>query len=125
MGAKLLLMNKKTLYFSLLGLVAGVLNGLFGAGGGVVVVPLLERAEIQPRKAHATSIAIIASLSIVSCIFYYFQGSLPFPQAFSYLPFGIIGAIVGAFLLKRMPNSLLKRLFGVVMIISAGRILLK
>ncbi len=118
-------MKKKKWYFALLGLIAGVLNGLFGAGGGVLVVPMLELADIEAKKAHATSIAIIASLSLISCFFYYFQGSLPFKEAFYYLPLGLIGALVGALLLKKIPNRFLKRLFGLVMIISAGRLLIK
>lgn len=118
-------MMKGKKYFAMIGLIAGGLNGLFGAGGGVMVVPLLEHAGIEARKSHATSIAIIASLSLVSCAFYFLKQSVPFEDAWGYLPFGLIGAIVGAMLLKRIPNRLLKRIFGAVMIISAVRLLLK
>jgi len=116
---------KKNIYFSILGLSAGILNGLFGAGGGMIVVPFLEYAGIDPKKSHATSIAIIFLLSFISCVFYYFKGSLFFLDAFSYLPAGVIGAVCGAILLKKMPKVLLKRLFGLIMIFSALRLLLK
>ena len=68
--------KKKRWYFIFLGLVAGILNGLFGAGGGVAVVPMLENAGIEPKKAHATSISIILPLSILSGIFYLISGHI-------------------------------------------------
>lgn len=58
-------------FFCLTGAIAGLLNGLFGAGGGVAVVPLLEHAGIDTKKSHATSIAIIAPLSLISSLLYF------------------------------------------------------
>ena len=43
--------------------VTGLLNGLFGSGGGMVAVPLLEHGGLEPARAHATSIAVILPLS--------------------------------------------------------------
>lgn len=117
-------MKQKT-HFILTGAAAGLLNGLFGAGGGVAVVPLLEHAGIEARKSHATSIAIIASLSVVSTVFYFIHGSFDVVQALPYLPFGLAGAVVGAKLLPKIPNKLLKRIFGGVMVLSAVRLLLR
>lgn len=116
---------KQKFYYSVLGLSAGALNGLFGAGGGMIVVPFLEYSGIEPKKSHATSIAIIFMMSVISCIFYYFNGHLHFAEAAVYLPSGLIGAVCGAFLLKKMPKTLLKRLFGLLMIFSAVRLFLK
>jgi uncharacterized protein len=116
---------KQKTHFIVTGAVAGLLNGLFGAGGGVAVVPLLEHAGIEARKSHATSIAIIAALSVVSAAFYLFNGKFDFWQALPYLPFGLVGAVVGAKLLPKIPNKLLKRIFGGVMILSAIRLLLR
>ena len=117
--------KKQRWYFVILGLVAGILNGLFGAGGGVAVVPLLEKAGIEPKKAHATSISIILPLCIISGIFYWINGHIPFEQAISYLPMGLIGAILGGWLLQKISNDLLRRIFGVVIILSAVRILMQ
>lgn len=103
----------------------GILNGLFGAGGGVVVVPMLEKAGIEPKKAHATSISIILPLCFLSGIFYFFSGHFSFGQAVGYLPLGLAGAVLGAWLLKKIPNDLLRRVFGIVIIISAVRIFMK
>lgn len=113
---------KRNVKHCLTGLIAGVLNGLFGAGGGVAVVPLLEHTGIPAQKAHATSIAIIAPLSLLSGFLYLQGGHVDLKQALVYLPFGVIGAVTGAFLLKKISNQWLKRIFGVVMILSAIRL---
>ncbi|HKM32227.1 MAG TPA: sulfite exporter TauE/SafE family protein [Oscillospiraceae bacterium] len=112
-------------FYSLVGLFSGFLNGLFGAGGGVVVVPMLGKGGLEPRKAHATSVAIILALSIVSTISYWIGGTLDVMQALKYVPGGLVGAIVGALCLKKIPNTLLRRIFGSIIIVSAVRLLLK
>ena len=117
--------KKKKWYYALLGLTAGILNGLFGAGGGVAVVPMLEKAGIEPKKAHATSISIILPLSILSGVFYLLSGHIRLGQALSYVPLGLAGALLGAYLLKKISNDLLRRIFGVIIIVSAGRIFIK
>ena len=117
--------KKKKWYFVFLGIIAGILNGLFGAGGGVAVVPMLEKAGIEPKKAHATSISIILPLSILSGTFYLFSGHIKFGTALWYLPLGLVGALIGAWLLKKISNDLLRRIFGIVIIISAVRIFMK
>lgn len=107
------------------GFTSGILNGLFGSGGGIAAVPLLERLGVEPKKSHATSVIIIFFLSIAAAIAYYTGGGLDFKTAFSYIPSGLAGAAVGAIVLKKIDNSLLRRLFGVIMLISAVRMLTK
>lgn len=114
--------RKKAWFYSLLGAAAGFLNGLFGAGGGVAVVPLLERAGVESKKAHATSIAIILPLSVFSALLY-LRGVTPrWGEALRYLPMGIVGAVLGAWLLKRIDNRLLRRIFGCMILLSAVRL---
>jgi len=106
-----------------IGLIAGLFNGLFGAGGGVAAVPLLERAGVEAKKSHATSVALIFMLSLVSAGMYALKGKLDVTTAFMFIPGGLAGAFVGAFLLKKIPNSLLRRVSGIIMLISAVRML--
>jgi len=110
---------------SAIGLTSGILNGLFGSGGGIAAVPLLERLGVEPKKSHATSVIIIFFLSIAAAIGYYTGGGLDFETAFSYIPAGLAGAAVGTILLGKIDNSLLRRIFGVIMLISAARMLMK
>jgi len=110
--------------FILIGLAAGMLNGLFGAGGGLAAVPLLVKSGLEPKKAHATSVAVMVPLSAISLMFY-IQGGFAVTDALIFIPGGIAGAAAGSFLLKKMSNTLLRRIFGAVMIISAIRLLTK
>ena len=108
--------------FGAAGAAAGFLNGLFGAGGGTVVVPLLEKAGLESKKAHATSIAVILPLSAFSALLYLWGTSPQWGTALSYLPLGAVGAAVGAWLLKKIDNNLLRRIFGGVILASAVRL---
>ena len=49
---------------ALTGGLCGVLNGLFGAGGGIAAVPLLKAGGLEQKKAHATSLAVILPLAV-------------------------------------------------------------
>ncbi len=116
----------KSLRFYLLGFFAGILNGFFGSGGGLLVVPMLESTELEPRNSHATSIAIILPISVMSTVMYIINGVKVDIFTLSItVPLGLLGAIVGAYLLVRIKNEWLKKIFGVIMIISAIRILLR
>ncbi len=114
----------KKLINASIGFVSGILNGLFGSGGGVAAVPLLEASGLEAKKSHATSVALIFLLSIISVIIYGFNGNLDYETALKYIPYGLVGAVLGAVLLKKVPNSLLRRIFGGVILISAVKILL-
>ena len=109
----------------LMGLVCGLLNGLFGSGGGVAAVPMLEETGLEAKKSHATSVALIFVLSIATTISYLMGDKLDFGLALQYIPYGVVGAAAGALLLKKIPNSLLRRIFGVIILAAAVRILVK
>ena len=109
----------------LLGFAAGLLNGLFGAGGGMAAVPMLSAMGVETRKSHATSIAIILPLSAVSAYLYLRGGHLAWREAFPYLPGGIAGCLAGSYLLPRMSTLWLRRIFGALVLFSALRLLLR
>ena len=71
------------------GLAGGLLSGLFGAGGGLAVVPLLGRAGLEARRAHATSLAVTLPLAAASGLFYLSLGAVEPGQALPYLPLGL------------------------------------
>lgn len=117
---------KQPTKYGIIGFIAGILNGIFGAGGGLLVVPMLESQKLPAKKAHATSIAIILPLSLISAAMYLLSGTgLDWSQLGAVLPVGAVGATAGAFLLMRLNNRFLKKLFAVVMIVSAVRLLLR
>ncbi len=111
--------------FKLWGLAGGVgvglLNGLLGAGGGMVLVPLLELFGINGKKSHATSLAIIVPLSAVSAGFYLYKDWLHLTDALPYLPGGILGALLGVWLLQKLNISWLKIAFGLLLLWGGAR----
>lgn len=115
----------RTLKNAAVGAVSGLMNGLFGAGGGAVAVPLLEHSGLEPRKSHATSVALIFFLSISAAVGYYLGGNIDLGLILPLLPGGFFGAVLGSILLNKTDNGLLRRIFGALLIISAGRMLLK
>lgn len=89
------------------------------------MVPMLEQMELPPQKAHATSVAIILPLSIASAAGYLLQGvPVHWEELWGLLPWGLAGACAGAVLLKKLPNTLLRRIFGAVILYSGVRMLL-
>lgn len=106
------------------GTLCGFLNGFFGSGGGVIAVPILEKEDCATNEAHATSVALIFILSLITALFYGFSGNLDFNAAWKFIPWGVLGAISGAIFLKRIKAPLLKRIFGGIVTIAAVRMLL-
>jgi hypothetical protein len=107
------------------GLACGAANGFFGSGGGIIAVPMLESDGLETKKAHATSLAVMLPISIVSAFIYSYSGSLDFANAAKYLPGGLLGAAAGSRLMKRISANMLRRLFGAIMIYFGIRMILR
>lgn len=119
-------MNKEKFKLLIIGLVAGLINGLFGSGGGTIVVPaLVFLMGINDYKAHATAIFIILPLSIISTIIYFSNNFIPFKIAISVTIGGVIGSFLGAKLLNKIPINILRKIFGSVIIYTAIRMIWK
>ncbi|MCM1335007.1 MAG: sulfite exporter TauE/SafE family protein [Bacteroides sp.] len=111
--------------FTTAGLLSGVLNGLFGSGGGTAAVPFLERTGLEPRMSHATSVALIFFLSLSATIGYWLGGNLDLAPILPMIPGGFLGAAVGAAILKKIDNDLLRRIFGGLLLFAAIRIFIR
>ena len=94
------------------GLGAGVINGLLGAGGGMVVVPLLSAMGVRGKRSHATALMVIVPLSAVSAVLYLVQGRVGFADALPWLPGSLLGAYLGSRLMPKIATGWLKLLFG-------------
>ena len=106
----------------LAGLAAGILNGLMGSGGGVVTVLSLEKFfKLQAQKAHATAVAVMLPLTIVSCAIYLLMYDLELATAFWVTIGGGAGGILGAKFLKKISAKWLHKFFGGIMIFAAIR----
>ena len=95
------------------GFFVGIVNSLLGAGGGMLAVPLLQKSNLTQTQAHASSIAVIFPLSLLSSVLYVTSGKVALMQAVPYFPVAVIGAIAGSLLLPRIPAKWLRRIFGI------------
>lgn len=102
------------------GLVAGVLSGLFGVGGGFVIVPALVLFTGLPMvQAVATSLAIIMAVSSTGFAAYLLTQPLP-PAAGAVMAGSLAGMLLGSALAPRLAGPALQRLFVVLMVALAG-----
>ena len=93
----------------LLGLVAGFLSGLFGVGGGILIVPaLILLLGFDQRVAAGTSLAAIVPMAIVGVISYAVEGSVDWIAAVLLSVAAIGGAQIGSHLLNRLPIQALR-----------------
>jgi uncharacterized membrane protein YfcA len=105
-----------------IGLAGGLLSGLFGVGGGIVLVPLLLTfAHLDQKRAAATSLLAILPSAISGSITYLAHGQVDLLAAGVIAVGAIAGAIVGARLLKRLPIVWLRWGFIALLVIVAVR----
>lgn len=108
-----------------IGFVTGTANGLFGSGGGTIAVPaMVMLLGVEEHKAHATAISIILPLTVMSIIFYITNKHIDLPLTIKVVAGGLVGGYVGAKLLGKCPTSLLRKIFGIFMILAGARMLL-
>jgi uncharacterized membrane protein YfcA len=106
----------------LLGAVAGVLAGLFGVGGGILFVPTLTALGLTQVHAEATSLLAIIPTVLVGVWRQRSYGNVRWRPA-AIIGIASIGAAVGgAAVAVSLPESVLKRLFGVLLLGVAGQI---
>lgn len=111
--------------YVLAGGLAGLANGLFGGGGGSVLVPLLTRVcGMEQRKAFATSVAVILPLCALSVVIYLLRGGMDWNTAWPYLVGGTVGGWLGGRLFRGTRVDWLRRGFGLLLIFGGVRCLL-
>lgn len=95
-----------------IGVISGVISGLFAAGGGMIVVPaLIHIFKLEDAKARATSVFAILPMVVVSGLFYYKKDYIDWNLGIKCAIGGIIGGIIGAKLLKKISSKTLRILF--------------
>jgi uncharacterized protein len=103
-----------------IGLVAGLFSGLFGVGGGIVMVPLLVLwCGFGQRDAHAVSLGAIIPISAAGVLTFGAAGEIRFWEALALAAGAILGAQVGARLLAQADERKLKLAFGVFLLAVA------
>ena len=107
------------------GFLIGLINSLLGACGGILTVAALKKEGLEQRKAHANAVAIILPITIISSCYYLMNDYVELGQTLIYLPGGFFGAIAGGFLLPKIPQKILKRVFAVLVIWAGIRMIIR
>ena len=105
-----------------LGLGAGVLSGMFGVGGGILFVPTLVLLGLGQLEASATSLLAIVPTAAVGAWRQRAYGNLRVRAALVVGVVSVLGAEVGVQIATRIDESLLRRLFGLLMIGVAAQL---
>ena len=100
--------------FVIIGIFGGVASGLFGVGGGIVIVPaLIYWAGFSQHKATGTSLAVLLPpIGLAATLEYYRNGNVDIKAAMILAATMFIGAWVGAFLANQMKGPHLRLIFG-------------
>ena len=108
----------------MIGIVAGLISGLFGAGGGMILVPAFSIINKKDeKKARATSLCCMLAMVIASSFFYYKNNYINWNSGLLCAIGGIFGGYIGAIILKKVPDYILKILFTIFILYYAYRML--
>ena len=104
---------------------AGLANGLFGGGGGMVFLPILSRwGDLSQRQLYATCVGVIFPVCLVSAAVYWFRDRLDLMTALPYLLGGALGGWIGGKLYGKVSTQWLKWLFAVFLFYAGVKYLL-
>ena len=116
---------KKIFINSIIGLLAGIVSGLFSTGGGMILVPaFIYLLKIEDSKARGTSVFCILPMVITSSFFYYKGHYIDWKIAILCAIGGAIGGYIGAKLLKKLPEKILKIAFTIFLIYASYKMLI-
>jgi len=111
----------------LVGLISGVASGLFGVGGGIVMVPamlfLLSPPIRDIKQAIGTSLIVIIPTALMGGYKHFTQGNVEWRTAAALLPLAIAGGYLGAWLTTQIPVDGLKRAFGGLLVLVGAKLL--
>jgi len=119
------MMKKELLYKILIGFLAGIISGLFASGGGMIIVPaFIYLLKMKDVEARATSVLCILPMVVISGIFYYKNNYMDLKIGMLCAIGGVIGGIIGAKLLNKLPVKYLKIVFTLFLIYASYKMII-
>ncbi|MFN2544939.1 MAG: sulfite exporter TauE/SafE family protein [Actinomycetota bacterium] len=107
------------------GVLAGFLSGLFGVGGGILIVPgLVVLLRMEQRLAHGTSLAAILPVAASGVLGFALEDAVDWAAGGLIIVGAVVGAVLGARLLGRLPGRTLRYVFGAFLAATAIRLLI-
>ncbi|MBM6981323.1 MAG: sulfite exporter TauE/SafE family protein [Bifidobacterium thermophilum] len=107
---------RRVVVLAMVGVLSGLMSGLFGIGGGTIIVPALVWLGLTQRHAVATSLAAIIPTAIAGVISYAQSGHVDWIAALLLACGTIVGAQLGSWLLSRLPEMVLRWAFAVFLV---------
>lgn len=109
----------------IIGLLSGITSGLFGVGGGIIMVPAMVFLMHLPiKEAIGTSLLVIIPTALVGTFKHHLLGQVDWRVALTLAPLAIVGSYFGAWLTGSIPAEILRRLFGAFLLVVSLRLLL-
>ncbi len=126
-SGKLQLTSRCALVLAGVGLATGVLSGLFGVGGGFIIVPaLVAFSSMGIQRAIGTSMLVMALISVAGTGGYLLRGrTLPMELVAPFIAGGIVGLVGGSWLGRRLAGPVLQRMFAATIVLVAALVLIK
>ena len=110
-------MKKNAVRVAIAGAAAGFINGIFGAGGGMVLVPLLTRfSSLEEAQVFSASVSMILPVCLVSLAFSNPSDGLTWNTLVPYLIGGFAGGLIAGPLSKKIPTLWLHRILGILIL---------
>jgi len=109
----------------IIGLLAGILSGLVGVGGGILMIPLLIIfLGLTQHQAQGTALfAMLPPIGVLAAINYYKEGFVKWEYAIIIAFTFVIGGYLGSKLSLSLPPQMVRRIFGVIMLIGAIKLI--
>ena len=110
-------MSRSWVRLAIAGTITGAVNGLFGAGGGMILVPLLATfSNIEEENIFLASVSILLPICFVSLFVGSFGAERPITEALPYLIGGALGGVAAGLTGKKIPTVWLHRTLGLLIL---------
>lgn len=108
---------------AIIGLVSGITSGLFGVGGGIIMVPaMMFLMGVPIKEAVGTSLLVIIPTAIIGTLKHHTLGHVDWRVALTLAPLAIVGGYLGAYLTTLISAESLRRMFGIFLMLIGLRI---
>lgn len=114
------------IFYVALGLVAGIFGGMFGIGGGTILIPaMVYLLGLTQHQAQGTTLAImVPPIGLLAALRYYYSGNVKLGMAGLICLGFFAGGLIGAHFVQNLSDPLLKRMFGVFLLLVSINMIL-
>lgn len=101
------------------GTLSGLINGFFGAGGGLLLVPMITTVQKDDSKtAHATTLVCVMFMCLASSVTYFVKKQIDFKLVLVCGIGSLVGSLIGTKLLKKLKNNIIDLIFAGVLVVA-------